>query len=241
MKMNFAILKTEVIYPALSVPKLTYSFMDKTKIMIGTILVVLLIGGFIYLKNNQPTPSSQGAVRGIPDIANPNNDSNTSTKNMDTNNSKQYSFPGVLPPDRIKDKQAIISTKHGDIGIKLLNEEAPATVSNFVYLAELGFYNGLIFHRVVSNFVIQGGDPKGNGTGGPGYQFPDELVKRDYKRGIVAMANAGPNTNGSQFFIVLEDQPTLPKNYTIFGEVILGLDIVDKIKIGDAMLKIVIK
>lgn len=215
--------------------------MDKTKIMIGAIIVVLLIGGFVYLKNNQPTPSLQGAVRGISDIANSNNDSNTNTQNMDTNNSKQYSFQGVLPPDRIKDKQAIISTKHGEIDIKLLSEEAPATVSNFVYLAELGFYNGLIFHRVEPNFVVQGGDPKGNGTGGPGYQFADEPVRRDYKRGIVAMANAGPNTNGSQFFIVLEDQPTLPKNYTIFGEVISGMDIVDKIQIGDAMLKIVIK
>ncbi|OGL60710.1 peptidylprolyl isomerase [Candidatus Uhrbacteria bacterium RIFCSPLOWO2_12_FULL_46_10] len=141
----------------------------------------------------------------------------------------------MLPNERIHGKRATIATNKGNITIKLLDEEAPLAVSNFVYLVEAGFYNGLTFHRVVPNFVIQGGDPDGDGTGGPGYKFSDEPVSKEYKRGIVAMANAGANTNGSQFFIVLKDQPTLPKNYTIFGEVIDGMDIVDKIIIGDTM------
>lgn len=214
--------------------------MDKNKIIIGVVAVILLISASVYLKNNQPARGPQSD-----DLAytfNSNSTANTNNLNMDNNNnSKQYSFPGILPPERINNKQAIISTVYGDIAIQLFDDEAPKTVSNFVYLAEQDFYDGLIFHRVIPDFVIQGGDPRGNGTGGPGYQFEDEPVKRDYKRGIMAMANAGPDTNGSQFFIVLKDQSTLPKNYTIFGEVTSGLDIIDKIKIGDNMSKIVIK
>ena len=105
-------------------------------------------------------------------------------------------------------------------------------------LAANGFYDGLKFHRVESGFVVQGGDPNGDGTGGPGYQFPDEPVTRDYLKGTVAMANAGSNTNGSQFFIMLKDHPELPKNYTIFGKVIEGIDVVDKIEVGDSILKL---
>lgn len=108
--------------------------------------------------------------------------------------------------------------------------------SNFIFLAQQGFYNGLTFHRVVPGFVVQGGDPLGNGTGGPGYRFPDELNdNRTYTRGTVAMANSGPNTNGSQFFIMLQDHPELPHLYTIFGTVLSGMDVVDKIAVGDVM------
>ncbi len=127
-----------------------------------------------------------------------------------------------------------IETNYGDIVFETYPKDAPKTVSNFVSLANKGFYNGLIFHRVISGFMIQGGDPLGNGTGGPGYKFEDELnpntdsYKAGYKKGVVAMANAGPKTNGSQFFIMLEDYP-LPNNYTIFGKVISGQDVVDKI------------
>jgi cyclophilin family peptidyl-prolyl cis-trans isomerase len=104
------------------------------------------------------------------------------------------------------------------------------TVNNFVCLAEDGYYNNTPFHRIVSGFVIQGGDPTGTGSGGPGYQFNDEPVSKDYEKGILAMANAGPNTNGSQFFIVLDDlRGRLPKNYTIFGRVTSGQDVVDAI------------
>lgn len=142
--------------------------------------------------------------------------------------------PGTLPADRIENKQAVIRTPKGEIRIALFADEAPLTVSNFVFLAEDGFYDGLTFHRVEPGFVIQGGDPRGNGTGGPGYRFADEPVKRPYNRGIVAMANSGPNTNGSQFFVMLQDNP-LPPNYTIFGEVTAGMDVVDQIRIGDTM------
>lgn len=149
---------------------------------------------------------------------------------------KQFSeHPGTLPDDQIRDKVAAITTEKGTIRFTLFSEEAPLAVSNFVFLANEGFYNGLTFHRVVPDFVIQGGDPNGNGTGGPGYRFADEPVKRPYNRGIVAMANAGPDTNGSQFFIVLADGTGLEPNYTIFGEVIEGMDVVDQIRVGDVM------
>lgn len=123
-----------------------------------------------------------------------------------------------------------LETNKGTIGVEFFPEEAPATVNNFVSLARAGYYDGTPFHRIVKGFVIQGGDPTGTGTGGPGFQFDDEPVSRDYEKGILAMANAGPNTNGSQFFIVLGDlRGSLPKNYTIFGRVTDGMDVVDAI------------
>lgn len=121
-----------------------------------------------------------------------------------------------------------LETSVGTIVIALNAKETPKTVNNFVYLARQGFYNNTIFHRIIAGFMIQGGDPKGDGTGGPGYQFDDEPITGEYTRGTVAMANAGPNTNGSQFFIMHADNP-LPKNYVIFGKVQTGLDVVDKI------------
>ena len=125
---------------------------------------------------------------------------------------------------------ADLETNHGTITIELYPEDAPKTVNNFVSLAREGFYDDTAFHRVVKGFVIQGGDPTGTGMGGPGYKFEDERIVKDYEKGTVAMANAGPNTNGSQFFIVLDDmQGRLPKNYTIFGKVTSGLDVVEKI------------
>lgn len=145
----------------------------------------------------------------------------------------QYKFPGILPEEKIKSKKAIIQTNKGVIEVELYTDKAPKTVSNFVYLAEANFYNGLTFHRVEPGFVIQGGDPKGDGTGGPGYEFEDEKVIGEYTEGAVAMANSGPNTNGSQFFITLADQPNLPKQYNLFGQVIKGIDVVKKIEKGD--------
>jgi len=124
---------------------------------------------------------------------------------------------------------AVIETTLGNIEFELLDDAAPKTVENFVSLANKGFYSGVIFHRVVPGFVIQGGDPTGTGTGGPGYKFDDEPVTMGYARGTVAMANAGPNTNGSQFFVCLADLPQLPPNYTIFGQVVAGLNVVDAI------------
>ncbi len=146
-----------------------------------------------------------------------------------------WAHPGVLEANQIENKQIRLTTEKGDIVFELFADTAPGTVSNFVYLTEGGYYNGLTFHRREEGFVIQGGDPSGNGTGGPGYRFEDELDDAyQYDRGIVAMANAGPNTNGSQFFIMLGDVP-LPKSYTVFGRVTEGLEVVDAIAIGDVM------
>lgn len=155
-------------------------------------------------------------------------------------NKKLSQFPGILKPEILQNKKAIIQTAKGRIELEIY-PEASAAASNFILLSANGFYDGLTFHRVEPGFVIQGGDPLGDGTGGPGYQFPDEPVTRDYKKGAVAMANSGPNTNGSQFFIMLEDNPALPKKYTIFGQVIAGQDVVDKIAVGDVMQKVVIQ
>lgn len=152
-----------------------------------------------------------------------------------------WEFPGVLPDEKIQEKTIILQTNKGTIEFELYPDDAPKAVSNFVYLAESGFYDGLTFHRVVPGFVIQGGDPNGTGTGGPGYQFEDEPVKKEYDEGIVAMANSGPDTNGSQFFIMLEDKPSLPKNYTIFGKVTKGQDVVKQITMGDKMQKVTVQ
>ena len=130
--------------------------------------------------------------------------------------------------DQTKKYTAVLNTSVGKITIELNTDKTPITVNNFVSLSKKNFYNNTIFHRVINGFMIQGGDPKGDGTGGPGYQFDDEPFEGEYSRGTVAMANAGPNTNGSQFFIIHQDNP-LPKNYVIFGRVTDGIEVVDKI------------
>ncbi len=141
---------------------------------------------------------------------------------------KKYSSPPPLTVDATKKYTAKISTSAGDMTAELFPKDAPRTVNNFVFLARDGFYEGVIFHRVISGFMIQGGDPTGTGSGGPGYKFEDEPVNRRYERGTLAMANAGPNTNGSQFFVMHADYG-LPPNYTIFGKLTAGEDVVDKI------------
>lgn len=148
---------------------------------------------------------------------------------------KQYSAPPTMQINTNQKYHAVIKTNKGDINLELNPAEAPQTVNNFVTLARDGFYDGVTFHRVVPGFVIQGGDPTGTGRGGPGYRFNDEPVRRPYKAGTVAIANAGPNTNGSQFFICLEDQPGLPPNYTIFGDVTSGMNVVRNIRQGDVI------
>ena len=123
-----------------------------------------------------------------------------------------------------------LTTNHGDIVLELFDEDAPKTVDNFRKLAEDGFYDGLIFHRVIPDFMIQGGCPEGTGTGGPGYTFEDEINDHKIVRGTLAMANAGPNTNGSQFFIVTTDAaPWLDGKHTVFGRVTAGMDVVVRI------------
>ena len=126
---------------------------------------------------------------------------------------------------------ATLHTNHGAIAVELFDEDAPNTVANFVKLARDGFYDGVIFHRVIPDFMIQGGDPTGTGTGGPGYTFEDEFNQHKVERGALAMANAGPNTNGSQFFIVTTDAaPWLDGKHTVFGRVADGMDAVDAIE-----------
>jgi len=157
----------------------------------------------------------------------------TANKNVAENNINQspkimnLSKPEVQI-DKSKNYTAILKTSEGNIEISLNAKETPVTANNFVYLSNNKYYDGTIFHRAISGFMIQGGDPKGDGTGGPGYQFNDEEFSGEYTRGTVAMANAGPNTNGSQFFIMHADYP-LPPNYVIFGKVVKGMEAVDKI------------
>ena len=140
----------------------------------------------------------------------------------------------VSPTNMNTSHLVTIETTMGSIQFETYDADAPNTVKNFITLAGSGFYKNLTFHRVIKGFMIQGGDPNGNGTGGPGYTFKDELnpetesYRQGYKKGVVAMANAGPDTNGSQFFIMLEDY-SLPPHYTIFGKVVKGQDVVDAI------------
>lgn len=141
---------------------------------------------------------------------------------------KSYPAPPSMSIDAKRTYTATIDTSAGQMTAELFAADAPLTVNNFVFLARDGFYDGVIFHRVISGFMIQGGDPMGTGRGGPGYRFADEPVKRRYERGILAMANAGPNTNGSQFFIMHADYG-LPPNYTIFGRLTSGEDVLDTI------------
>ncbi len=141
---------------------------------------------------------------------------------------KSYSSPPAMSLDPSKRYTATIETSAGTMSAELFVGDAPRTVNNFVFLARDGFYEGVIFHRVIPGFMIQGGDPTGKGTGGPGYRFDDEPVKRRYTRGTLAMANAGRNTNGSQFFVMHSDY-ALPPNYTIFGKLTSGEEVVDAI------------
>ncbi|TMC48035.1 MAG: peptidylprolyl isomerase [Chloroflexi bacterium] len=153
---------------------------------------------------------------------------------------KQYSGPEqVIDPS--KRYRALITTEKGDIELALDPSRAPKTVNNFVFLAQEGYYDGLSFHRVVDDFVIQGGCPEGSGRGGPGYRFEDEPVQGEYIAGAVAMANSGPNTNGSQFFICsVDDRHKLGKQYNLFGQVVKGMDVVESIKAGDVMRKVTV-
>jgi peptidyl-prolyl cis-trans isomerase B (cyclophilin B) len=129
---------------------------------------------------------------------------------------------------------ALLETSHGAIRVELFDDDAPKTVANFLKLARDGFYDGVIFHRVIPDFMIQGGDPTGTGTGGPGYQFEDEINDHKVVRGALAMANAGPNTNGSQFFIVTTQEASwLDGKHTVFGRVTDGMDVVDAISETD--------
>ena len=156
---------------------------------------------------------------------------------------KQWSQPPAMQIDVKKKYLVTMETNRGTIEIELHPQHAPLTVNNFVFLCREGFYDGVSFHRVISNFVIQGGDPTGSGAGGPGYRFTDETAGNPLKhmRGVLSMANAGPNTNGSQFFITHSPQPHLNGRHTVFGTVASGMDVVDAIRAGDKMVRVTVQ
>jgi len=196
------------------------------------------------LGNLTPTPSSNINLYGDQGTQSPLQGQQQTQTQQQQATPTQSVVPTIASTDIITGKMGTIHTDKGDIEIEFYPKDAPKTVANFSTLAKKGYYNGLTFHRVEPGFVIQGGDPNGNGSGGYsiyGPTFEDELnpdtdsYKTGYKEGVVAMANRGPNTNGSQFFIMLADNDSLPKNYTIFGKVTKGLDVVHKIAVGDKM------
>ena len=150
---------------------------------------------------------------------------------------KQWDRPPEMQIDLEKTYRVTLETTRGTIELELYPQNAPNTVNNFVFLSREGFYDGVSFHRVISDFVIQGGDPTGTGRGGPGYKFEDEVADNPltHERGVISMANAGPNTNGSQFFITHSPQPHLNGKHTVFGKVVKGLDVMDDIVQGDTI------
>jgi peptidyl-prolyl cis-trans isomerase B (cyclophilin B) len=156
---------------------------------------------------------------------------------------QQWSRPPEMRIDSKKHYRATMQTSRGVIELELYPQHAPKTVNNFVFLAEQGFYDGVTFHRVISNFMIQGGDPTGTGRGGPGYNFEDELTGNPliHETGVLSMANAGPNTNGSQFFITHAPQPHLDGRHTVFGKVTAGQDVVNSIRQGDTITALTIQ
>lgn len=183
---------------------------------LAVFIVLLLFGAGVYYYLNKENSSVNNGV----------NSNMTNTK--EANAKKQWSSAPVMALNADKNYSAVLETSKGNITIGFFPKETPVTVNNFIFLARQGFYNDTKFHRIIKGFMIQGGDPLGNGTGGPGYKFSDEPVTRDYERGVVAMANSGPNTNGSQFFIMHQNYD-LPKNYVIFGKVTDGFDVLDEI------------
>ena len=153
-------------------------------------------------------------------------------------NSKSYNSPIPMVIDVNHKYTATIKTAKGDLVLELYPKDAPVTVNNFVSLARRGFYNGLTFHRVIPGFMAQGGDPSGNGTGGPGYKFQDEFSQRSHVAGALSMANSGPDTNGSQFFICYAPQPHLNGKHTVFGQLIQGMDVLTRLVNGDKMTEV---
>ena len=192
--------------------------MKKNVYIILAVLVVLAVGAWAWRGNKAPAGTETKTKVESTSVAQRNN---------------KYSSAPPMSIDKSKQYNAVVTTSLGTFTIKLLGNDAPVAVNNFVFLARQGFFNGITFHRIIKDFMIQTGDPLGTGTGGPGYKFADELPnKLSYGPGIVAMANSGPNTNGSQFFICTGEQSknlNSSPNYTIWGQVVAGMDVVQKI------------
>lgn len=153
---------------------------------------------------------------------------------------QSYNSPIPMVIDVNKKYTALIKTDKGDLTLELYPQDAPVTVNSFVSLARKGFYNGLTFHRIIPGFMAQGGDPTGTGSGGPGYKFQDEFSSRTHQEGSLSMANSGPGTNGSQFFICYAPQPHLNGKHTVFGQLTQGMDALKKLVNGDKMNQVII-
>lgn len=196
--------------------------MKKENILLIVLVIFLFLVGALSIKK-------MSKDRETNNINNSIKYSNKEDKSMPATLSanKKMNKPEMII-DQNKKYEATLHTSEGDIVISLNTKETPITANNFISLAQSNFYDNTIFHRAIDGFMIQGGDPRGDGTGGPGYQFDDEEFSGEYLRGTIAMANAGPNTNGSQFFIMHKDYGLQP-NYVIFGKVISGIEVVDKI------------
>ncbi len=193
--------------------------MKKDYAIYAIIALVLVIFGIVLVKNKGESNSASNE-KSIP----------VQVTDSQKTKSANKGVPSMMI-DTKKTYTATLKTDKGDIEILLDAQKTPITVNNFVVLSRKKFYDNTVFHRIIKGFMIQGGDPNGNGTGGPGYSFNDESIDGEYDRGTVAMANSGPNTNGSQFFI-MHQKTNLPKNYVIFGHVIKGLEVVDAIATG---------
>jgi peptidyl-prolyl cis-trans isomerase B (cyclophilin B) len=159
----------------------------------------------------------------------------------DSQSPKTYSAPPPMIIDTSKQYTATIETEKGNLVLELFANDVPMTVNTFVFLARDGFYDGLAFHRVVSDFVVQGGCPIGDGTGGPGYRFDDEITEHTHVAGALSMANSGANTNGSQFFITYTPQHHLDGHHSVFGQLVEGMDVMERIEQGDVMIRITIE
>jgi len=153
---------------------------------------------------------------------------------------KTYSAPPLMTIDTSKQYTATIETEKGNLVLELFASDVPVTVNNFVFLARDGFYDDTTFHRVISGFMAQGGDPTGTGTGTPGYSFVDEFTEHTHVAGALSMANSGPNTNGCQFFITYTPQHSLDGKHSVFGQLIEGMDVLEKIEPGDTIIRITI-
>lgn len=198
------------------------------KVLWGIGIGVAVIALFLLTSSNSKKETDSNAQNLEFTVDDSNSPTESTQSGEVTEETKTMNVAPAMQIDTAKKYQATLKTSEGDIIVDLYADKTPITVNNFVTLAKKNFYNNTVFHRVIKGFMIQGGDPEGTGAGGPGYQFDDEPFEGEYTRGTIAMANAGPNTNGSQFFIMHADY-ALPKNYVIFGKASTGLEVVDKI------------
>ena len=201
----------------------------------AVIAVLCLLLSGCFGEDGKPESSPAAAAGEMGKTAQPKGERTMSAKR------KQWESPPEMAIDTAKTYGAEMNTNKGTIKLELYPEHAPKTVNNFVFLSNEGFYDGVSFHRVIPDFVIQGGDPSGTGAGGPGYRFEDETAGNPlvHETGVISMANSGPDTNGSQFFITHSPQPHLNGRHTVFGRVVEGMDVVNAIRQGDVMEKVV--